>query len=85
VATLKDGSVMTVYYSPDITLINKAFNPVFQQLQGLPVQYEFASGKLKFIYTLSSINYDPVAVSTFDLPKSGYRVMTYEESHQAKH
>lgn len=83
-ATLKDGSVMTVYYSPDITLINKAFNPVFQQLQGLPVQYEFASGKLKFTYTLSSINLDPVAVSTFDLPKSGYRVMTYEESHQAK-
>ena len=31
-------------------------------------------------YTVSSINFNPVLQARFDLPKSGYRVMTYEES-----
>ena len=54
----------------------------FRNLPGLPVQYEIESGKMKFKYTLSKINFDPVPVSKFDFPKSGYRVMTYEENQK---
>ncbi len=44
------------------------------------MQYEASLGKLKVTYTVSSINFNPVPASKFDLPKSGYRVMRYEES-----
>lgn len=83
-AKLKDGSVMTVYYAPDININNKEYNQTFKNLSGLPVQYEFESGKLKFIYILASVNFGAVPVSKFDFPKSGYRVMTYDENRQGK-
>jgi hypothetical protein len=50
----------------------------------LPVEYEIESGKMKFKYTLVKINYDPVQMSLFDFPTTGYRVMTYEENQNLK-
>jgi hypothetical protein len=35
---------------------------------------------MKFKFTLASINYNPVSASKFEIPTSGYRVMTYEET-----
>jgi GLPGLI family protein len=83
-AKLKDGSIMIVYFAPDVNIINKEYNQTFKNLQGLPVQYEFQSGKLKFIYILATVDLGPVPVAKFDFPKSGYRVMTYDENHQGK-
>jgi hypothetical protein len=48
------------------------------------MQYEASVGKLMVTYTVSSINFNPVPAVKMDLPKSGYRVMTYEESKNAK-
>ena len=83
-AKLKDGSSITVYYAPDVIINNKEYNQTFKNLSGLPVQYEFENGKLKFQYLLSSLNIASIPVSKFDFPKTGYRVMTYDESHQGK-
>jgi hypothetical protein len=47
------------------------------------MEYEASFGKLIVTYTVSSINFNPVPIAKFDLPKSGYRVMTYEESKKA--
>ena len=44
------------------------------------MQYEANLGKQKVTYTVSTINFNPVPAAKFDVPKSGYRVMTYEES-----
>ena len=55
---LKDGSSITVYYAPDVVINNKEYNQTFKTLPGLPVQYEFESGKLKFQYLLSSVSFD---------------------------
>jgi hypothetical protein len=44
------------------------------------MQYEAVQGKRIVTYTVSNINFNPVLQSKFDLPTSGYRVMTYEES-----
>jgi hypothetical protein len=41
-------------------------------------------GALHIKYSLSSINLNPVAESKFDIPTSGYREMTYEESLKLK-
>jgi hypothetical protein len=49
-------------------------------LNGLPLEYELVQGKLTIKYTVSKINMNPVPASKFDIPKSGYREMTYEES-----
>lgn len=78
------GKVITVYYTPDITVVNKTYNTAFSQLTGLPVQYEVSSGNLKFTYKLKSVNFENVPSSTFDVPVQGFRVMTYEENQQLK-
>jgi hypothetical protein len=73
-----------VYYSPDIVIANKEYNHTFINLPGLAMEYEIEAGKTKIKYSLSKIDFGVVAASKFDTPKSGYRVMTYEENQQMK-
>lgn len=79
-AKLKDGSSFTVYYTTDVVLSNKNYDYQFKTLPGLAVQYEMQSGKMKFKFTLSKINYDNVPAAKFEIPKSGYRVLSYDET-----
>lgn len=83
-ATLPDGKMMIVYFDPAVVISNKKYNNAFSKLQGLPVQYEIQSGNLSFKYTLGSLTYDVVPASKFEAPKTGFRVMTYEENQQLK-
>ena len=80
IAKLKDGSSFVVYYTPELEMADKNYDSQFKNLPGLALQYEWQSGKMKFKYTLSKINFDAVSSSKFDIPKSGYRVMTYNET-----
>lgn len=84
IARMPDGKTFEVYYTPELIPANKEYDPTFSTLPGLAVQYEIESGKMKFKYTLSKINYDAVQVSLFDFPTAGYRVMTYEENQNLK-
>ncbi len=79
-AATPDGFNITVFYTKDLVPENKDYDPQFKNLEGLPLEYEFVKGNLEIKYTLSSINLNPVPASKFDIPKSGYREMTYEES-----
>ncbi|MBL7740456.1 MAG: DUF4412 domain-containing protein [Chitinophagaceae bacterium] len=80
VGKLTDGSTFTVYFTKDLIPVNKDFQYLNKNLPGLAMQYEATLGKLKVTYTVSSVNLNLVPTAKFDLPKSGYRVMTYEES-----
>ncbi len=82
VATMKDGSVFTVFYTKDIIPENSEYDVQFKNLEGLPLEYELTQGALKIKYTVSKINMNPVPASRFDIPKSGYRELTYEESRK---
>lgn len=84
IAKMPDGKTFEVYYAPDLIPANKEYDATFNNLPGLAIEYEIESGKMKFKYTLAKINYDPVQVSQFDFPTSGYRVMTYEENQNLK-
>jgi hypothetical protein len=84
VAKLNDGSMLTVYYTKDLTLQNKEYDPLFTNLGGVPLQYEVESGKLRFTYTINKIDQTIVSQSKFDLPKTGYRVITYDENKSGK-
>ncbi|MFZ4769457.1 MAG: hypothetical protein ACOYLO_04705 [Ferruginibacter sp.] len=83
-ASLPDGKVFTVYFNPDIIIVNKKYNNAFSQLPGLPIQFELQSGNLNFKYLLNKLSNDAIAQSKFDAPKTGYRVMTYDENQQLK-
>ncbi len=80
IAKLKDGSKFTVYYTKDVNVTNKDYDYQFKTLPGLAVQYEMENGKMTFKFTLAKINYSTVATSKFEIPKSGYRVLTYDEA-----
>lgn len=76
----KDGYTFTVYYTNEIIPDNKNYNPKFKNLEGLPLEYEINNGNISLKYTVAKINLNPVPASKFDIPKIGYREMTYEES-----
>lgn len=80
IAKLSNGTKFTVYYTPDIKVANSSYDPQFSSLPGLAVQYEMASGKMQFKFTLANISFDNVPSSKFDIPTSGYRIMTYKET-----
>ena len=84
IAKMPDGRSFDVYYTPDLVPANKEYDATFRNLPGLAIQYEIESGKTKFKYNLTKINYDPVQVSLFDFPTSGYRVMSYDENQNLK-
>jgi GLPGLI family protein len=79
-AATADGYRVIVFYTREIIPVNKGYDPPFKSLDGLPLEYEFAKGDTHIRYTLSSINLNPVPASKFDIPTSGYRELTYEES-----
>lgn len=81
VGKLSDGTTFTVWYTPDLVPENKGFQYVNRSLPGLAMEYESNMGKdLKVTYTVSKINMSPVPAAKFDLPKTGYRILSYEES-----
>jgi len=81
-AKLTNGTTFTVFYTSDINISNKSYDAQFKTLPGLAVQYEMQSGKMKFKFTLAKISFDTVPLSKFEIPKSGYRVLTYQETRK---
>jgi GLPGLI family protein len=84
VGTLQDGTTFTVWYTPDITVDNKDFQYANRNLPGLALEYETSVGNLKVVYTVAKLSFTPVPQAKFDLPKTGFRVMTYQESKGGK-
>ena len=82
VSILPDGKSLTVYYAPSIQLMNLEYTYSFPQLDGLPVKFEIAHADTVFIYMLTRFNSEPVPLTKFTLPNTGFRLMTYEENQQ---
>lgn len=77
IATLKDGSAYTMYYTPTIIPSTTDYEYQFKDLPGFVLEYEAESenGKSKVKYTATKITTTPVPSAKFDVPKSGYRVL----------
>jgi GLPGLI family protein len=84
VGKLSDGNTFTVWFTPDLVPENNDYQTANKNLPGLAMQYETAMGNLNVVYTVSKISFAPVPISKFDLPKAGYRVMSYAESKGSK-
>lgn len=84
VGKLSDGTSFVVFFTKDLDPVSKDFQYINKNLPGLAMQYEASQGKAKVTYTVSNIDFSPVPLAKFDLPKSGYRVMTYSETQKGK-
>lgn len=82
VAKLDESTSVVAYFTKDLIPVNTEFLFINKNLPGLVMQYEAAQEKAKVTYTVSNIDFGVVPLSKFDLPKSGYRVMSYTESQK---
>jgi GLPGLI family protein len=80
VGKLKDGTTFTVWYTTDLVPENRDFQYANRSLPGLALEYETNMGNLKVTYTVSKSSFSPVPAAKFDIPKAGFRILSYEES-----
>lgn len=80
VGQTKSGITLTVFYTRELIPENKDYDPAFKTLEGLPLEYELTNGDIRIRYRINKINLNPVPASKFDIPRTGYREMNYEES-----
>lgn len=77
VITLNDGTSYNIYYTP--TLVPTAMeNPFqFKDVPGLVLEYETngSNPAARITYAATSISFDPVPASRFQIPTQGYRVL----------
>jgi len=83
IGTMKDGSTITVFFTKELVANNRDFEYAYKTLPGLAMEYETIIGDLKVTYTVSKVSFSIVPAAKFELPKTGFRVMTYEESSNA--
>lgn len=80
IGKMPDGSEISVFFTKDLITDNRDFEYAYKSLPGLAMQYETTVGSLKVTYTVSKVSFNIVPANKFEIPKSGFRVMTYEES-----
>ncbi len=83
-AMLKDSTLVDIYYTREIVAENPEVYSQFGSLPGIALQFSYTKGNTVVAYTATAINFDPVPVQKFDVPTSGYRVMSFEESKKGK-
>lgn len=79
IATLTDGTSFRVWYTTDLIIPNKNYAAEFMSLPGVPLEFESQLGKIKVTYVAEKVSAETVPVANFDIPKTGYREMSYEE------
>ena len=83
IAKLTDGTTFSVYYTTELVLENKDYDAQFRNLPGVPLEFESVVGSMRVNYSASRVSFDPVPIKQFEVPKSGYREMTYDEGVKA--
>lgn len=83
-AIMKDSTIIGVFYTRDISTENPEIDSQFGSLPGMALQFSLTKGNTMVLYSATTINFDPVPVQKFELPVSGYRVLSYEESKKGR-
>ncbi len=80
IGTMPDGKTFEVYYTPDLIPENKHYNRRFVNLKGLPLEFEIitrAGARMNVIAT--QLDLHPIPASLFEVPVSGYKLISKEE------
>jgi hypothetical protein len=83
-ALMNDSSSIVVFFTEDIIPENTGMELQFSQLPGIVLEYISTKKNLQITYTAKSINFEPIPVQKFDQPKSGFRILEFEESNKLK-
>lgn len=83
-AVMEDSSLVMVFFTKELIPENVGMELQFSQLPGMVLEYRSIKKKSQVTYTAVSINFEPVPVQKFDQPKTGFRVMEFEESKNKK-
>jgi hypothetical protein len=83
-AQLADGTKIEVYFSKDLITDNTDIGFQFGRLPGLALEFTSINANTTVTYTASSISFEPIPIQQFDVPNSGYRILSYEESQKKK-
>lgn len=65
----------SVFYTRQIFPLAIGYDPMFDGLRGIPVQYEWVMAGLRIRYNLVSVQTGPVGASRFEIPKTGYKII----------
>ncbi|MBC9934610.1 DUF4412 domain-containing protein [Chitinophaga qingshengii] len=77
---MPDGATFEVYYTPDLVPENRQYNRRFVNLKGMPLEFEIVTktgSKMRVVAT--KVELFPIPASYFDVPKTGYKVVSPEE------
>lgn len=78
--TMPDGKTFEVYYAPDLVPENRQYNRRFVNLKGIPLQFEIITKTgAKMSVVATQVDLYSVPASYFDVPTSGYKVISKEE------
>jgi GLPGLI family protein len=78
---LQDGTDIIIYTTKEIVPESKDYNNnQFKNAEGLVLEFQFSVSGTKITNTASKVIIGVVSNAKFDIPKTGYREMTYEES-----
>jgi hypothetical protein len=83
-AQISDSSSIVVCFTEDILPETSGMELQFSQLPGIVLEYSSTKKNLQVTYTAKSINFEPIPVQKFDQPKSGFRVLNFEESNRLR-
>ena len=83
-AVLADGTIIEAFYSKELVTDNLGIGFQFGKLPGLALEFTSISGNKTVKYIATAISFEPVPIQNFDMPSSGYRVMSFEESKKKK-
>ena len=83
-ARLQNGGLLTVYYDTAVSILNNNYTIAFPAIPGTPIQFENFNNGMTYVYTLVGINYEVLSSNVFDIPKSGYRVISYQDAISLK-
>lgn len=73
---LKNGSLLTVFYVPNLVPSVKEFQYQFKNIPGLVLDFETTGKNQSAIhYTATQINFNPVPAQIFNIPTTGYRLL----------
>jgi GLPGLI family protein len=75
VATIKDSSTITIWYTKELIPLNKTYLPLADAVPGLILAFEVLAADSKVRYQIEQIIFGPVQQMLFDIPESGYRLL----------
>lgn len=83
-ALVEGETLLEVFFTRSLLPDNAEMFTQLGRLPGLILSYSETSSSSTVTYTARSLSFDPVQIQKFDIPSSGYRIMSYEDTKGKK-